>query len=246
MSDRSAPPFPSEVKEAPADQSEASEIEDSGSSSEPEEPWEGCNGQGTGFREKDDYGCFNPVDGFYAKVSKNDVIGGVKYNGYWESCKRLCSAAAQGSIHPDDLECGRGHYMTHNKDTRSCYFYRPPSASSNGCSQWRSKDSDRLGMYCGPEGGSGSEEDKPPLSPSPSPPPAAGDSSDSEEDNPPPSPSPSPPPTGDSSDSEEDNPPPSPSPSPSPPTGDSSDSADEEVDYSEPPSSSFPIILHPN
>ena len=226
-------PPPSEVKVAPADESEASEVEepkseapeveDSESSSEPEEPWEGCDGQGTGFREKDDYGCFNPDDGFYAKASKSDVFGGVKYTGYWESCKRLCSAAAQGSIHPDDLECGRGHYMTYNKDTGSCYFYRPPSASSNSCTQWRSKDSDRLGMYCGPEGGSGGDS-----------------SSDSEEDKPPPSPSPSPPPTEDSSDSEEDKPPPSPSP---PPAEDSSDSSEEkEVDYSESPVFLFPDL----
>ena len=186
----------------------------SSSESSAEGPWEGCGGQDAGFLEKDDTGCLNPDDGYYAKASKNDVFGGVKYTGYWQSCKNLCSAAAQGSmIDSNDLECGRGHYMTYNKDTGSCYFYRPPSAESNGCSHWRSKDSDRLGMYCGPEGSSGSSDS----------------SSDSEQDKPPPSPSPSPPPTGDSSDTEEDS---------------SDSSAEEGVDYSEPPLLDSLVIPH--
>ena len=180
---------PAEVKEepqSPPEESSSSPVSDNS-------PWESCSGgsgQVNGWLEKDNTGCFNPDDGFYAKASKNDVVGGFKYTGSWESCKGLCAAAAQGDVPQRDLECGKGHYVTYNKDTGSCYFYRPPSASANGCEEWRAKDSDRLGMYCGPEGGSdssGSSQDNPPPSPSP---PPSDDSSDSSQDNPPPSPSP--------------------------------------------------------
>ena len=68
---------PAEVKEepqSPPEESSSSPISDNS-------PWESCSGgsgQVNGWLEKDNTGCFNPDDGFYAKASKNDVVGRVQ------------------------------------------------------------------------------------------------------------------------------------------------------------------------
>ena len=127
----------------------------------------GCPDDEPGWLDVKGYGCVNEDGKYLGKLEKGDKVEcdgnydcakdwgyeGVKHDGkyYWkydgsfDACKAICHASITGDVDDEDVDCGRGEYITHN-DGGDCYFQGEPG---DDCLYLRKKDGDNSAMYCG-------------------------------------------------------------------------------------------------